>query len=309
MLEELVEDSLLSSSDKNMNVPLAGFIAMNKLIVWAKQFATSALKRQKRTQVTSSPKKKAQLKQAIVATVPILAKKTELLPLSDTPKTKEVYGSKVNSSGNRANLDGAPSKKAIPKVKMDLIPLHTEMIQGVLKNPLLLIVLTSPTESSNNSKQEYQRIVLKIYDTVSSKEAFVHINEREYTLFVQELEAQISPKINEVFRPLHADWWIQHSSKVIQIHEKHGNLKADVSKRLVRELVSRLYAEVQQKGKSSGLRASSSDRKLKNSIPTHFTSADKMEKNSIPRKQIKSEKGKEMPLDAHRTIVGEYFDL
>jgi hypothetical protein len=38
MLDELVEDRLLgTNSEGSANIPLPGFIAMNKLIVWAKQ--------------------------------------------------------------------------------------------------------------------------------------------------------------------------------------------------------------------------------------------------------------------------------
>jgi hypothetical protein len=45
MLDELVEDRLISSEINSPNgaeVPLQGFIAMNKLITWAKQVSFDA---------------------------------------------------------------------------------------------------------------------------------------------------------------------------------------------------------------------------------------------------------------------------
>lgn len=202
-------------------------------------------------------------------------KPTELAPLKvEINKTAEKEKEKKSSKGLKSSslssgkdaTDELPTipkaKKVIPKVPLDLQPYHTEVLEGVSKHPLLFIVLGPPSEepsekieekreegkkkakNASSSSNESARIVLKIYDTMRSEEVLLHVNVREYTLFLEEFAAQTSATAKKVFSPGDISWWIKHGKKVVQIQEKStGGVKASLSKKNLTDVLQSLMIE------------------------------------------------------------------
>jgi hypothetical protein len=151
-----------------------------------------------------------------------------------------------------------PPKKQIPKVSLELKPIHEEDIK-ISKRSLTLTILTAPFEESSPvmkgktpSETSQLRIVLKIHDPATHQEELIHVNMREYTLMLEEFCSEISSKVKEVFRPLQINWWIQYAAQIVQVQQIKNKLKLSISKKLLRTLVQKLLIPANRESSAMG---------------------------------------------------------
>jgi hypothetical protein len=227
----------------------------------------------------------------------------------------------------------APTPKAkkvvVQPIKLDLQPVSQEIIEGVTKHPLLLMVLIAsagappapssvegdqgqpsgdeapglkpvhrtkstdsalstsshPAVSSGNGEI---RIVIKVYDTVTSSEALHYINQREYTLFLEEYCTHVaSDKARGVFQPGNLAFWSANIRKIIQIQEKSsgdGKLKISISKKALTEVITALLVEKKEQERMST--PSSPTSTLRKGLrPASSSSPSTQNRSSSPPKQ------------------------
>jgi hypothetical protein len=216
----------------------------------------------------------------------------------------------------------APTPKAkkvvVQPIKLDLQPVSQEILEGVTKHPLLLMVLIAantpaPSSAESNQGQPSEsdfspkisapassvhrtkstdsgvspshpatssagngevRIVIKVYDTVTSTEALHYINQREYTLFLDEYCTHVaSDKARGVFQPGNLAFWSANIRKIIQIQEKSsgdGKLKISIAKKALTEVITALLVEKKEHERSST--PSSPTSTLRKGLPTSSSS-------------------------------------
>jgi hypothetical protein len=155
-------------------------------------------------------------------------------------------------------VSSLPPKKQIPKVSLELKPIHEEDIT-ISKHTLTLTILTAPFEESSPvmkgktpPETSQLRIVLKIHDPTTNQEELIHVNMREYTLMLEEFCSEISSKVKEVFRPLQLNWWIQYASQIVQVQQIKNKLKLGISKKLLRALVQKLLIPANRESSATG---------------------------------------------------------
>lgn len=251
----LDEDALAKVHD--MDMPVGTYSAVIKLIKWVQQFTTSAIKKQLKGRDISAKGKIA------LEPIPGSKKSRKAVPVEEAaPKAKFV----------------------IPKVKLELYPHHTELLEnGAFANPLLLVLMTSTpssstsslpmTNSASDSTGDAPRMVIKLYDSANSKEAVVHINMREHLLLKQEMLHKYGDKVQALFQPTSLQWWAQHAKHVVNVQlRSNGSLHASISKKAIDDWVVKTLNSSPPSRSSSAARpaaaASASSPVLRAAAPT-----------------------------------------
>jgi hypothetical protein len=157
------------------------------------------------------------------------------------------------SRNNKKNLAEPTVPKRERKVtSLELVARHVEIVSNYT-NPLLLTLLSSQ-KNENSKKATFdpnalldngpkfipERLVVKLYDLVTSQECSVPINIREYTLFLYELREKYGPDAVNCFKPSVVEWWIENICNVILVRYKksNGTLSFSISKKAISKLVA-----------------------------------------------------------------------
>ena len=174
------------------------------------------------------------------------SKELGALPVVQSGKAKSSVKAKSKASGNSKEASSSKivsaitSKKVLStKVPLELRPFHTELINDIPPHPLLLTILSPQAEPAKEQGSCPDRVILKVYDLVSSKECVVSVNIYEYSLYASDLQ-QIFPSSNvgEYYRPSETEWWIKCSRQITSIKvKKDGTLIILVSKKLIEKYV------------------------------------------------------------------------
>jgi len=216
--------------------------SMEKICRWVKQVISAC----------SSPKKAQKKQQGAPEPLPKAAVKTR----TNLGKTSAKNPSPAAADrGNSSRGNERPNnKKKVPKVNLDLWPVHTEILEEAFRHPLLLTLLSSQFNSDLPPPRSYKsydplnllvaaeptpdRIVAKVYDLVDSKEAVVNINVREFTLFLYDLREKHSPDVAKYFRPASLEWWTDNLRRTVVVRSKaNGNLTLLISKASIERVV------------------------------------------------------------------------
>lgn len=272
ILEQMIDEDAMDNLRNSKNMSYPEYIALTKLITWVKQVTNSALKRQgavvetvnendpnKKKKKQTSPFKIRMVKESELEEMKNEAKRSKaarmnkLAPIQNAEKAvKEETGSKsTKSRGGKASkspesdpLAHPTAKKAIPKVITELASYHQEIVEGKTKNPLLLVLLTTPENISNNTVKDVQsveesRLAVKIYDTVESHEVLIHVNMREFLLFREDLVQNLHEQVRDYFDPTDLLWWKDHINKIVNVKSRSqsNELKLSISKRAIEELL------------------------------------------------------------------------
>ena len=160
---------------------------------------------------------------------------------------------KNRNKNHKKNISEPISPKKERKVpSLELVARHVEIVSNYT-NPLLLTLLSS--QKSENSKKatfdpvslldngpKYipERLVVKLYDLVTSQECSVPINIREYTLFLYELREKYGLDAVNYFKPSAIEWWIENICSIIIVRYKksNGTLSFSISKKAISKLVA-----------------------------------------------------------------------
>ena len=191
--------------------------------------------------------------------------RTDILPSKDIKKNKVKKISIAPSSSSSppslkkeilqktiSNEDLKNTKKItkIPKLEPELCPIYSEILTEVYEHPILVTILTPVHEirSSNNFKEWdplnllggsdcdcTDRITLKAYDVVSSLEAVVVINVREYTLYLYEMRKKYGPDAVKYFRPASSQWWGVNAKKFVKILSRKKRLSVIIDKKSINQ--------------------------------------------------------------------------
>lgn len=212
-------------------------------------------------------------------------------------------------------------KTPIPKVDLSLQSVHTEVLTNVLPNPVLLVLLTSPeanadglnaaVEQQNDGAQNgLQRLVIKAYDTSTSKEAIIHVNMREQSLLLNELiEKYGNHRARLGFRPSDIDWWKENTKHIVKVQVKsNGQLNATISKKLIDELVFKTNSPT--KSSSPPNRLSPSAVQSKRPLSSHDVSASKAKgKNALMSKTVaESKPASKYVTKVKKTVVSQSWN-
>ncbi len=164
--------------------------------------------------------------------------------------TNEKNRNKIHQKKNIAEPISPKKEKKVPS--LDLVARHVEIVSNYT-NPLLLTLLSSQKNENskkatfdpislldNGPKYIPERLVVKLYDLVTSQECSVPINIREYTLFLYELREKYGPDTVNCFKPSVIEWWIENICSIIIVRYKksNGTLSFSISKKAISKLVA-----------------------------------------------------------------------
>ena len=153
-------------------------------------------------------------------------------------------------------------------VEVSMWPLHSEMLDDVYINPIILSILVSKSNIkiskivSRKIDPEYmiygrapdaadssiptnesipERILLKVYDPLTSYEASVPIQFRELALYMYSMKDRHSFSKHDLmdnFRFTSLPWWIEHAKRIIIVRSKpNGALTLALSKVAMEKVV------------------------------------------------------------------------
>lgn len=153
-----------------------------------------------------------------------------------------------------ANLKNYQHK--IPKVRLQMFPFHTEILEKLLDFPVMLALLSALQGDEIRAHigeddyllnaTEIDRIVVKVFDPMSSIEGSATVYLREFALFATDLEAKYSVQAASVFMPGSIQWWMSNAKKVtaVRMYKKKNMLSVCVSKFLIEQMVSDNYNQI-----------------------------------------------------------------
>ncbi len=154
------------------------------------------------------------------------------------------------------------------EVELSMWPLHSEMLNDVYVNPIILSILVSksnvkiskvisrkidpeymvhgraPDDTDGSAPvNEYmpERILLKVYDPLTSYEASVPVQCRELTQYMYSLKekhAWSKQDLMQNFRFLSLPWWVENAKRIIIVRSKpNGALTLALSKVIIEKMV------------------------------------------------------------------------
>lgn len=150
-----------------------------------------------------------------------------------------------------------------------LRPVYTEIIDNIYKHPVVVSILissktfnlkslrftydplcllsstdrdgTQPCTSTQPQPHAFitpEKIIVKVYDFIASKEAITSINLREQTANLYDLYQRHEDAACRFFMPASVDWWVKHVNLIAYIREKpNGVLAVSFDKRLIEKIV------------------------------------------------------------------------
>lgn len=143
-------------------------------------------------------------------------------------------------------------------LKGEMVPVHTEVLDNVHVNPVLLSLLApkpgTQVLESPKSRQRYDpngliessssysdRYRMKIYDIITSEEASIYINTREYMNHLYDMKTKYTSEALKFYRPQEASWWIENLKYIVKVHKPNakGAMSCNVSKNLIERLVAK----------------------------------------------------------------------
>jgi hypothetical protein len=203
-----------------LGLPLSTRATVAQLAKWVQQLTDSAIQKQ--------------LTAKAVKAVKVVKAKVSLTPIKAVAKK----GGKPKAELEKAR---PKAKLPIPKVKLELHPYHTELLEGVLPSPLLLVLLAPGAEGSSLAAADTARLVLKVYDVANSQETMVHVHMREYLLLQEELCLKYSESVRaHGFQPSDLQWWARHAKEVLSVQlRSNGSLHATISKKAIEDVAVR----------------------------------------------------------------------
>eukprot|EP00981_Chlorochromonas_danica_P006300 scaffold1355_cov154-Ochromonas_danica.AAC.18 len=285
--------------------PMQTYTTIMKLIKWVQQFTTSALKKQIK-------RKEGQKRKIALEPIKTVSKRIDqqVSPDPDLDQGKEL--NKIEKIKTRV-------KTPIPKVDLSLQAVHTEVLANALPNPVLLVLLTSPEVNADGAAVEpqkdgnqngLQRLVIKAYDTSTSKEALIHVNMREQSLLLNELiEKYGNHRARLGFRPSDIDWWKENVKHIVKVQAKSsGQLNATISKKMIDELVFKINSPT--KSSSPSNRLSPSATQSKRPLSSHDASASKTKgKNALMSKTVaESKPASKYVTKVKKTVVSQSWN-
>ena len=120
----------------------------------------------------------------------------------DNQNWKQNGNKQIIKTSSHTKPTKIPNKiNIIPKISKDMSPFHSEVIddKNFYKNPLLIAFLIDKTSKS---------LIVKIYNIISSEEAFISVGNSESLEFRRKLiETHGIENVDNVYRPDQNEWW------------------------------------------------------------------------------------------------------
>lgn len=166
----------------------------------------------------------------------------------------------VSSSAVSQNQSKKTSNKLLaPLSTSEYIPIHTEILQHVHVNPILLTFMQPQSGSSPPASAKAQRrydpldlvissrqsgidrYFIKLYDIIASVETTIPINIREYTILLYELKDKYTSHALKYFKPGESKWWIENLKFLIKVYRNplKGTISAGISKQAIEKIVAK----------------------------------------------------------------------
>jgi hypothetical protein len=133
-------------------------------------------------------------------------------------------------------------------------PVYSEIVRGLYERPLTLtllvaskledkvVIVAGPTNQPiprvrDISNECSGTLILKLFDSIVSLEASLHIDTNFYGYYADYL-AETYADVDMAFRPKAVSWWKEHIADVLVISTDRDNLVAIISKQKIEDMVS-----------------------------------------------------------------------
>ncbi|KAJ1393587.1 hypothetical protein B484DRAFT_425437 [Ochromonadaceae sp. CCMP2298] len=235
LLEQLV-DHLTYDGFLSNEAPLHEFAAVTKLVQWVRQFSTFTIQlhmRMTTTPIIPSKRKGVGMRQSAgQSTGQGMGQ-----GLGQGTGTGQGGQGGMGQSGSLNIADLPVTKKLIPSASLQLAPYHSEVVTHLHKHPLLLALLAPYTHRGRRQAVagEFDRVVVKVYDVVSSSESFLSIIIREFLLLLDELQAEFQGLAVAYFDPADRHWWAAHIGQILRVGG--SKLQLSVSRRAIEDII------------------------------------------------------------------------